>query len=88
MPSTELVLPFNVDGHWIIPTIPTPTPLVPLPFSSSNLQQLRQRVLGSACTDSDASCIVALFVGESNYCLGMPKSKLQVLYSADLVRYP
>jgi hypothetical protein len=28
----------------ITPTTPDPTPLVPLPFSSSNLQQLQQRV--------------------------------------------
>jgi hypothetical protein len=44
MPTTELVLPFNVDGHSITPTTPDPTPLVPLPFLSSNLQQLQQQV--------------------------------------------
>jgi hypothetical protein len=44
MPTTELVLPFNVDGHWIIPRVQDLTPLVPLPASSRNLQQPQQRV--------------------------------------------
>jgi hypothetical protein len=45
MPATELVLPFDVDAHWIIPRVQDPTPLVPLLASSSNLQQLQQQVL-------------------------------------------
>ena len=40
MPTTELVLPFNVDGHWITPTTPDPTPPTLPPFLSSKLQQL------------------------------------------------
>ena len=45
MPTTELVLPFNVDGHWITPTTPDPTPPTLPPFLSSNLQQLQPWVL-------------------------------------------
>jgi hypothetical protein len=31
MPTTELVLPFNVDRHFIIPTTPNQDPPMPLP---------------------------------------------------------
>ena len=36
MPVTELVLPLDVDGHWINPTTPDLTPIVLFPFLSSN----------------------------------------------------
>jgi hypothetical protein len=45
MPSPELVLPFNVDGHWIIPTTPTSDPSALLPSQSMKKQQPQQQVL-------------------------------------------
>jgi hypothetical protein len=36
MPTTELVLPFNVDGHRITPTTPTQDPQMLLPASDMN----------------------------------------------------
>jgi hypothetical protein len=47
MPKTKLVLPLNVDGHWITPTTPTQDPPVPLPSSSRKRQQPQQQVLGT-----------------------------------------
>jgi len=34
MPTTELVLPFDVDGHRITPTTPTPDPAQATPISA------------------------------------------------------
>ena len=42
MPTTELVLPFNVDRHFITPTTPTQDPPM-LPPSSSRRKQQPQR---------------------------------------------
>jgi len=45
MPTTELVLPFDVDGHLITPTTPTPDPPMLPPSSSKRKRQLQQQVL-------------------------------------------
>jgi hypothetical protein len=45
LPTTELILPFNVDGHWITPTTPIPTPPTLLPSSDRNSQRPQRQVL-------------------------------------------
>ena len=44
MPPTELVLPFDVDGHRVIPIAPTQAPPMLLPSSGMNWQQPQQQV--------------------------------------------
>jgi len=45
MPVAVLILVFNDNFHRFNPITPTPTPLVPLLFSSKNSQQTQQQVL-------------------------------------------